>query len=134
MPVPNNSLITTHNGGFVRTLHLAQESGSLRPIVESAFRHRKLWWMVVLSIVLVTVLYAYLAPRQYSSEMDILVQNKRGDAQISPDRVNGEITVNGVTEEQINSEIEILTIHFRYAPRRVSINRVRDCPLGRGRW
>jgi uncharacterized protein involved in exopolysaccharide biosynthesis len=109
MPMPNNSLITTQNGGFVRTLQPVQENGSLRPIVESAFRHRKLWWMVVLSVVLVTVLYACLAPRQYSSEMDILVQNKRGDAQISPDRVNGEIAVNGVTEEQINSEIEILS-------------------------
>ncbi len=110
MTMPNNSLINTHDGGFTRTLHHpVQENGSLRPIVESAFRHRKLWWMVVLSVVLVTVLYACLAPRQYSSEMDILVQNKRGDAQISPDRVNGEITVNGVTEEQINSEIEILS-------------------------
>jgi len=97
------------DGGSLRTLQPVQDSGSLRPIVESAFRFQKLWWLVVLSIVLLTVLYACLAPREYLSEMDILVQNKRGDAQISPDRVNGEITVNGVTEEQINSEIEILT-------------------------
>jgi uncharacterized protein involved in exopolysaccharide biosynthesis len=90
-------------------LQPVQDSGSLRPIVESAFRYYKLWWLVVFFLVLLTVLYACLAPREYRSEMDILVQNKRGDSQISPDRVNGEITVNGVTEEQINSEIEILT-------------------------
>ncbi|MFZ0742937.1 MAG: hypothetical protein WAM85_00930 [Terracidiphilus sp.] len=40
--------------------------------------------------------------------MDILVQNKRGDEQITPSRINGEITINGVTEEQINSEIQLL--------------------------
>jgi len=97
------------DGGSIRTLQPVQDSGSLRPIVESAFRYYKLWWLVVLCIVFLTVLYACLAPREYRSEMDILVQNKRGDSQISPDRVNGEITVNGVTEEQINSEIEILT-------------------------
>jgi len=108
MPMPSNSLVMPDGGSF-RTLQPVQDSGSLRPIVESAFRYSKLWWMVVLSVVLMTVLYAILAPREYRSEMDILVQNKRGDSQISPDRVNGEITVNGVTEEQINSEIEILS-------------------------
>ena len=108
MPMPSNSLIMPE-GGTLRTLQPVQDSGSLRPIIESAFRYQKLWWLIVLSVVLVTTLYALLAPREYRSEMDILVQNKRGDAQISPDRVNGEITVNGVTEEQINSEIEILT-------------------------
>jgi uncharacterized protein involved in exopolysaccharide biosynthesis len=108
MPMPSNSLVM-QDVGPMRTLQPVQDSGSLRPIVESAFRYYKLWWFVVLCIVFLTVLYACLAPREYRSEMDILVQNKRGDSQISPDRVNGEITVNGVTEEQINSEIEILT-------------------------
>ena len=64
--------------------------------------------MTVAGIIAVAVLYALLAPREYHSEMDILVQNKRGDDQITPSRVNGEITVNGVTEEQINSEIQLL--------------------------
>jgi|SwirhisoilCB1_FD_contig_51_3921978_length_1931_multi_2_in_0_out_0_2 uncharacterized protein involved in exopolysaccharide biosynthesis len=108
MPMPYNSLVMQDGGSF-RTLQPVQDGGSVRPIVESAFRYQKLWWLVVLSIVLLTVVYTALAPREYRSEMDILVQNKRGDAQISPDRVNGEITVNGVTEEEINSEIEILT-------------------------
>src|SRR6202007_2425148 len=53
-------------------------------------------------------IYIALAPRRYSSNMDILVQNKRGDEQITPSRINGEITINGVTEEQINSEIQLL--------------------------
>lgn len=86
----------------------AQQAGSFRQIVEAAFRHRKMWLFVVVSVVLVSIAYTLLRPRQYRSEMDILVQNTRADDQITPSRVNGEITVNGVTEEQINSEIQLL--------------------------
>jgi uncharacterized protein involved in exopolysaccharide biosynthesis len=85
------------------------ESSSFRPIVTAAFRYHRLWLMITVSIVGLTLVYAFLAPRKYRSEMDILVQNKRGDDQITPSRINGEITVNGVTEEQINSEIQLLT-------------------------
>jgi uncharacterized protein involved in exopolysaccharide biosynthesis len=86
----------------------AQEIGSFRQIVEAAYRHRRLWLFVVVSVVLVSIAYTLLRPRQYQSEMDILVQNTRGDEQITPSPVNGEIEVNGVTEEQINSEIQLL--------------------------
>jgi uncharacterized protein involved in exopolysaccharide biosynthesis len=65
--------------------------------------------LVVFAVICVTLLYVGLAPRRYVSQMDILVQNKRGDEQITPSRINGEITINGVTEEQINSEIQLLT-------------------------
>lgn len=85
-----------------------QDGNSLRPIVESAFRYRRLWLMVAMSVALMAVLYVVLIPRQYRSEMDILVQNKRGDYQITPERANNTVTVNEVTEEQINSEIQLL--------------------------
>jgi uncharacterized protein involved in exopolysaccharide biosynthesis len=90
----------------VRTV---QQASSIRPIVAAAFRHHRLWFVVVLAVVCVTGLYIVLIPRKYVSEMDLLVQNKRGDEQITPSRINGEITINGVTEEQINSEIQLLT-------------------------
>jgi uncharacterized protein involved in exopolysaccharide biosynthesis len=86
----------------------AQDSGSLRPLVETAFRYRRLWAWTTVSIVLLTALYVVLVPRQYKSEMEILVQNNRGDDQITPQRTMGTVTVNGVTEEQLNSEIELL--------------------------
>lgn len=86
-----------------------QENNSLRTIAEAAFRFHRLWLLVALAILLITVIYVTLAPREYLSEMDILVQNRRGDEQITPDRINGEITINGVTEEQINSQIQLLT-------------------------
>jgi protein tyrosine kinase modulator len=87
---------------------VTQDSGSLRQIVEAAFRHRKLWFLITLIVFSASAAYTLLRPRQYQSEMDILVQNTRGDEQITPNRVNGEIAVNGVTEEQINSEIQML--------------------------
>jgi uncharacterized protein involved in exopolysaccharide biosynthesis len=84
------------------------ESSSLRPFAETAFRYRGLWLLVAVSVVLASVLYTELMPRQYRSEMDLLIQNNRGDDQITPQRSTDTVMVNGVTEEQINSEIELL--------------------------
>ena len=85
-----------------------QESSSIRPFVESAFRYRRLWLMVVVSVIVMTLAFTLLMPRQYQSEMNILVQNARGNYQITPERTTGTMMVNAVTEEQINSEIELL--------------------------
>jgi uncharacterized protein involved in exopolysaccharide biosynthesis len=104
-----NSSVALQENFPLRPIQPIQDNGSLRPIVEAAFRYHRLWWMVVVGVVLLTLAYVTVAPRQYRSDMDILVQNKRGDDQITPDRVSGEMMVNGVTEEQINSEIQILT-------------------------
>jgi uncharacterized protein involved in exopolysaccharide biosynthesis len=85
-----------------------QETSSIRPFVESAFRHRWLWLIVVLSVIAMTFAYTLLTPKQYQSEMNILVQNARGNYLITPERTTGSVMVNEVTEEQINSEIEVL--------------------------
>ena len=93
--LPANALVSNDNGSF-------------RQIVEAAFRHHKLWLLVAALVFSASIAYTLLRPRQYRSEMDILVQNTRADDQITPGRVNGVITINGVTEEQINSEIQML--------------------------
>lgn len=84
------------------------ESSTVRPFLESVFRHRGLWLAVAVFVIGLTVAFALLMPRQYRSEMSILVQNARGTYQVTPQRTTGSIEVNGVTEEQINSEIEVL--------------------------
>ena len=89
-------------------VHAVHEGGPLRQILEAAFRHRRLWFSSAIVVFLASLAYTMLRPRQFRSEMDILVQNTRGDAQITPSRVNGTLTINGVTEEQINSEIQML--------------------------
>ncbi len=85
-----------------------QDSGSLRSAVESIFRYRQLWIFVAAGVIALTLLYTLLMPKEYRSEMEILVQNTRGAEQITPDRNTGTVTINDVTEEQINSEIELL--------------------------
>jgi uncharacterized protein involved in exopolysaccharide biosynthesis len=85
-----------------------QDSGSVRSAVESAFRYRRLWAMVAMSVIALALAYTLLTPKEYRSEMEILVQNTRGAEQITPNRTTGTVTINDVTEEQINSEIELL--------------------------
>ena len=99
--LPGNALAT---GNTLAT----QDSFSMRHMAEAAFRHRRLWLMISASVIVASIAYTALRPRQYLSEMDILVQNKRGDDQITPSRINGTVTINGVTEEQINSEIQLI--------------------------
>jgi succinoglycan biosynthesis transport protein ExoP len=105
--LPGNASIAvaTHGNAYMRN---TQDHASMRNIVEAAFRHRSLWILVAGSVFFVAIAYTVLRPKEYQSEMDILVQNTRGDEQITPSRVNGTITINGVTEEQINSEIQLL--------------------------
>src|SRR5579863_4519898 len=86
----------------------AQGNGSFRTIVEAAFRHRKLWFLAAFLTFVAALAYTVLRPREYESEMDILVKNTRADDQIKPGPVSGPATVDGVTEEQINSEIQLL--------------------------
>jgi uncharacterized protein involved in exopolysaccharide biosynthesis len=64
--------------------------------------------MIALGVIVLTLIYTLLTPKEYRSEMEILVQNTRGSEQITPDRNSGTVTINDVTEEQINSEIELL--------------------------
>lgn len=85
-----------------------QQNGSARTIFESAFRYRRLWLSVVAIVLGLAIALAFLTPKQYQSDMSILVQNARGSYQITPQRTTGTIEVNGVTEEQINSEIQVL--------------------------
>ncbi|HEY1648167.1 MAG TPA: Wzz/FepE/Etk N-terminal domain-containing protein [Terracidiphilus sp.] len=80
----------------------------MRSAVEAAFRYRRLWFVIAFGVIALALIYSLLAPREYRSEMEILVQNRRGAEQITPDRDTGSVVINDVTEEQINSEIELL--------------------------
>lgn len=86
----------------------AHGNGSLRTVVEAAFRHRKLWFLAAFLAFVAALAYTVLRPREYESEMDILVENTRADDQITPGPMSQSIADDGVTEEQINSEIQLL--------------------------
>jgi len=76
--------------------------------VEALFRHSKLFLATAGTVLVATILITVLTPRTYQSEMNILVRNARPEYLISPERSNGQIVPADVTEERINSEIEVL--------------------------
>jgi uncharacterized protein involved in exopolysaccharide biosynthesis len=86
-------------------------SGSGPPakaVVESVFRYRHRLFATFATVMSLVALYALLAPRHYISEMNVLVRSARPDYQITPERSNGTLPQIEVTEERINSEIEVL--------------------------
>ena len=95
-------------GQFEPEAPAAPGNSSVRATVEALFRHRTAFLVTVATVLALTVLITVLTPRAYQSEMNILVRNARPDYLITPERSNGEILQRDVTEERINSEIEVL--------------------------
>ncbi|MEP6911131.1 MAG: Wzz/FepE/Etk N-terminal domain-containing protein [bacterium] len=85
---------------------------SVRDIANVLFRHKLLICATFLVVALGSGLVAFLMPNEYESRMKILVKNTRSDVPITPERTTGAggtPIVNEVSENQINSEIELLT-------------------------
>jgi uncharacterized protein involved in exopolysaccharide biosynthesis len=85
---------------------------SVRDVVSVLFRHKLLLCVTFLAVALGTAVVTMLMPNEYESRMKILVKNTRSDVPITPERTNGSTGTffdNDVSENQINSEIELLT-------------------------
>src|SRR3977135_1292959 len=85
---------------------------SVRDIASVVFRHKLLLCATFLAVALGPAVFTFLLPNEYESRMKILVKNTRSDVPITPDRTNGSTSSyfdNDVSENQINSEIELLT-------------------------
>jgi len=81
---------------------------TLRDIVTPLFRHRRLVLLTFLCIVLGTILSIILLPKDYEAKMKILVKRERVDAAVSPGRDAALVNPGDVTEEELNSEVELL--------------------------
>src|ERR1700730_12423856 len=81
---------------------------TLRDIATPLFRHQKLVLLTFLGLVLGTVLGVILLPKDYEAKMKILVKRERVDAAVSPGRDAVMSNSGGVTEEELNSEVELL--------------------------
>jgi uncharacterized protein involved in exopolysaccharide biosynthesis len=86
---------------------------TLRDIAMPIFRQRRLVSLLFLGIFLGAVLSGLLLPRKYQAEMKILVNRDRVDAVVTPDPSAAEIVspVMVVSEEDLNSEVELLKSH-----------------------
>jgi uncharacterized protein involved in exopolysaccharide biosynthesis len=85
---------------------------SLRDGASAVFRRRGLVLFTFLTVVAGTILVTLFMPNRYDSRMKILVKNQRVDVAITPEATNGlsaPSVDNDVSENQINSEIELLT-------------------------
>ncbi len=94
-------------------LMLMDEERRLRPtasrdIVAIGFRHRQALVSSFVLILAITIAAALLWPATYESEMKILVRKERVDPLVTPGQPPGMMTREGVSEEDINSEIDLL--------------------------
>src|SRR5579859_6523049 len=91
------------NSGLIPSTGLSVRAG-----VEALFRQRRLFAIVAGVAFGATVALTLLTPKQYLSQTKFLVQNSRTNVLVTPQRTTAPNVVSGVTEEQVNSEIEIL--------------------------
>lgn len=94
------------------TTGLGGNSISLRDGAAALFRRKGLVIFIFASVVLGTAVVTYLLPNKYDSRMKILVKNQRVDVAITAEQTSGSVPSsidNEVSENQINSEIELLT-------------------------
>jgi uncharacterized protein involved in exopolysaccharide biosynthesis len=84
---------------------------SARAAVEAFCRHGKLFSLSVLAVLLVTLVATFAAHKEYVSQMKFIVQNARENVVVTPQRTTAANAATDVTEEQVNSELEILHSH-----------------------
>src|SRR2546430_736702 len=85
---------------------------NLREGASALFRRKSLVLFTFLAVVIGAVIVTLLLPNRYEARMKILVKNQRVDIAITPEATTGTNTPtveNEVSENQINSEIELLT-------------------------
>ena len=81
---------------------------TLRDIATPLFRHRKLVLLTFCGLVLATGLGIVLMPKDYQAKMKILVKRERVDTAVTPGRDAAMSNPGSVTEEELNSEVELL--------------------------
>ena len=82
-------------------------SRTLRDWVAPCFRRRGLIVLCFITILAGLVLVAALIPPRYQAEVKILVKRERADSVVNTDP-NGQIAMSSLTEEDLNSEVELL--------------------------
>jgi uncharacterized protein involved in exopolysaccharide biosynthesis len=94
------------------TTGLGGNSLSLRDGAGALFRRKGLVVFIFAAVVLGTAVVTFLLPNKYDARMKILVKNQRVDVAITAEQTSGAPAPNvenEVSENQINSEIELLT-------------------------
>jgi uncharacterized protein involved in exopolysaccharide biosynthesis len=80
-----------------------------RDIATPVFRQRRLASLIFLGIFCGAILTGLFLPRKYRAEMKILVNRDRADTVVTPDPNVAAAPIPSVSEEDLNSEVELLT-------------------------
>lgn len=101
----NGSMGNSHGGEAYSAVY------TMRYLLGIGFRHRRL--MVVSFALIFAVVFAFVwfRPPQYEARMKILVKRERVDPLVSSDESSQQSLWLGVTEEELNSEVELLKSH-----------------------
>ena len=87
------------------------ENSPVRGTAEAFFRQRKVFGVITVTVIVVTLIVTLCMSRLYVSQAKFLVQNARENVVLTPERTTARNMISGVSEEQVNSEIEILRSH-----------------------
>ena len=90
------------NAGMVRCVP------SLRDILSVCFRHRQLIVVTFCAIFVGSVFHVLITPRTYEAETEILVKRERADPVVTPETNTTPVLTTGISEEDLNSEVELL--------------------------
>ena len=94
------------------TTGIGGNSFSLRDGAGALFRRKWLVLLIFFTVIAGTIAVTLLLPNKYDSRLKILVKNQRVDVAITPEATSGApapAVDNDVSENQINSEIELLS-------------------------
>src|SRR5213078_73029 len=80
----------------------------LRDFLEIGFRQRRVIINSFLGIFSVAVLLAFLLPKKYEAQMKILVRHERAESVVSPERESPVQWRTEVSEEELQSEAELI--------------------------
>jgi uncharacterized protein involved in exopolysaccharide biosynthesis len=81
---------------------------TLRYLLGIGFRHQRLVVFSFVLIVAAVFVFVLLRPPQYEARMKILVKRERADPLVSPDASSQQSVWLGISEEELNSEVELL--------------------------
>ncbi len=81
---------------------------TMRDLLAVLFRHLRLVVLSFSFILAIICLVTFLMPRQYESDMKILVKHERANMVLAPGANVRDLSLSDVTQEDLNSEVELL--------------------------
>jgi uncharacterized protein involved in exopolysaccharide biosynthesis len=88
---------------------IAAHARTWRDMATPIFRQRRLASLIFLGVFCGAILTGLFVPRKYQAEMKILVNRDRADTVVTPDPSVAAAPIPSVSEEDLNSEVELLT-------------------------